>query len=233
VLDFTNRGPLILISGFQTPTAIRQLGAARLTGWLKRRGVRGAGRLAQAAVEAASRQTAQVPGQAAAASLIVRLAQTVLDLDRQLSDLDREVAGIFRTHDDAAIITSLTGIGDVLGAAFLAVVGGSLAGFASADHLAGYAGLAPAPHDSGYRTGNLHRPQRYNRQLQRVFYTSAMISIQHSPASKAYYDRKRAQGKRHTQAVLALARRRVNVLWAMLRDHRPYQEQPPSHVLAA
>src|SRR5215216_2311604 len=95
VLDFTNRVPLILISGFQTPTAIRQLGAARLTGWLKRRGVRGAGRLARAAVEAASRQTAHVP------SLIVRLAQTVLDLDRQLTDLNGEVAGIFRTHDDA------------------------------------------------------------------------------------------------------------------------------------
>ena len=76
------------------------------------------------------------------------------------------------------------------------------AGFASADHLAGYAGLAPAPHDSGYRTGNLRRPQRYNRQLQRVFYTSAMISIQHSPASTAYYNGKRAQGKRHTQAVV-------------------------------
>jgi transposase len=233
VLDFTNRGPLILISGFQTPTAIRQLGAGRLTGWLKRRGVRGAGRLAHAAVEAASRQTVHIPGQAAAASLIVRLAQTVLDLDRQLTDLDHEVAGIFRTHDDARIITSLTGIGDVLGAEFLAAVGGSLAGFASADHLAGYAGLAPAPRDSGHRTGNLHRPQRYNRQLQRVFYTSAMISIQRSPASKAYYDGKRAQGKRHIQAVLALARRRVNVLWAMLRDHRPYQEQPPKQVLAA
>jgi hypothetical protein len=79
VLDFTNRGPLILISSFQTPTAIRQLGAARLTRWLKRRGI-----------EAANRQTAHVPGQAAAASLIVRLAQTVLDLDLQLTDLDRE-----------------------------------------------------------------------------------------------------------------------------------------------
>jgi hypothetical protein len=143
VLDFTNRGPLILISGFQTPTAIRQLGGGRLTEWLKRRGVRGAGRLAQAAVEAASRQTVHIPGQAAAASLIVRLAQTVLDLDRQLPALDREVAGIFRTHDDAAIMTSLTGIGDVLGAEFLAVVGGLLAGFASADHLAGYAGPHP------------------------------------------------------------------------------------------
>jgi glycosidase len=60
----------------------------------------------------------------------VRLAQTVLDLDRQLTDLDRDVAGIFRTHHDAAIITSLTG-GDVLGAECLAVVGGSLAGFGS------------------------------------------------------------------------------------------------------
>ena len=69
-----------------------------------------------------------MPGQAAAASLIVRLAQTVLDLDRQLTNLDRELAGILRTNDDAAIITSLTGIGDVLGAEFLAVIGGSLTG---------------------------------------------------------------------------------------------------------
>ena len=52
------------------------------------------------------------------------------------------MAGIFQTHYDAAIIASLTGIGDVLGAKFLALVGGSLAGFASADHLAGYVGLA-------------------------------------------------------------------------------------------
>jgi transposase len=217
VLDFTNRGPLILIGGFQTPIAIRRLGHVRLARWLERRGVRGAARLAHAAVAAASRQTVQIAGASAAASLIARLARAVLDLDR-------EVAGMFRTHPDAAIITSLTGIGDVLGAGFLAATGGSLAGFASADHLAGYAGLAPVPHDSGNRTGNLRRPQRYNRQLQRVFYTSAMISIQHSPASRAFYDGKRAQGKRHTQAVLALPRRRVNVLWAMRRDHHPYEE---------
>jgi len=98
--------------------------------------------------------------------------------------------------------------------------GGSLNGFASADHLAGF---APTPRDSGRRVGNLHRPKRYNRQLQRVFYASAVISIQRSPASRAFYDRERADGKRHSQAVLALARRRVNVLWAMLRDGRPHR----------
>ncbi|MGW9029153.1 IS110 family transposase, partial [Streptomyces sp. NPDC055722] len=42
-----------------------------------------------------------------------------------------------------------------------------------------------------------------------------------------FYDRKRAEGKRHTQAVLALARRRVNVLWALLRDGRCYESIPP------
>lgn len=97
----------------------------------------------------------------------------------------------------------------------------------SADHLAGYAGLAPAPRDSGRVSGNLHRPRRYNRALNRVFYTSALVSIQRNPESKRFYDRKRSEGKRHTQAVLALARRRVNVLWALIRDQRPYQLTPP------
>lgn len=100
----------------------------------------------------------------------------------------------------------MVGNGDCLAAECLASTGGTLTGFASADHLAGYAGLAPAPADSGERTGNLHRPRRYNRRLQRVFGTSAMISIQRSPASRAFYDRKRAEGKHHHQAVLALAR---------------------------
>jgi transposase len=127
----------------------------------------------------------------------------------------------------------MVGIGDLLGAQFLAATGGDMAAFASADHLAGYAGLAPAPRESGRRTGNLHRPRRYNRQLQRAFYTSALISIQRCSASKAVYERKRAEGKRHRQAVLALARRRVNVLWAMLRDQQPSLDQPPHSALAA
>jgi transposase len=199
---------------------------------LEKRRIRGAAQLAAAAAEAAGRQTVAISGEAAA-SVIARLAQTILELDRQLAVIDRETAAIFHTQADAAIITSLTGIGDVLGAELLAAISGFLAGFASADHLASYAGLAPMPRDSGYRTGNLCRPQRYNRQLQRVFYMSAMISIQRSPASKAFYDGKRAPGKRHTQAVIALAHRRVNLLWAMLRDHQPYQERQQTPSLAA
>ncbi|MFF4526839.1 IS110 family transposase, partial [Streptomyces bluensis] len=47
------------------------------------------------------------------------------------------------------------------------------------------------------------------------------------PASKTYYDRKRREGKGHKQALLALARRRVNVLWAMIRDGQYFHASPP------
>lgn len=45
--------------------------------------------------------------------------------------------------------------------------------------------------------------------------------------SRDYYLKKRAEGLLHTQALLALARRRVDVLWAMPRDKRLFTSTPP------
>lgn len=50
--------------------------------------------------------------------------------------------------------------------------------------------------------------------------------MKNSPASRTFYDRKRAEGKSHKQALIALARLRVNVIWAILRDNTPYLEPP-------
>jgi Transposase IS116/IS110/IS902 family len=74
--------------------------------------------------------------------------------------------------------------------------------------------LAPSPRGSGQVSGKLLRPRRYNHALNQVFYISALISIQHDSEPKAFYERERYEGKRSTQTVLALTRRRVNVLWA-------------------
>ena len=62
--------------------------------------------------------------------------------------------------------------------------------------------------------------------LKRVFYQSAFASLRSSPESRTFYDRKRREGKRHTQSLIALARRRVNVVWAMLRDGTTFQKSP-------
>ncbi len=117
----------------------------------------------------------------------------------------------------------MPGIGMTLGAEFIAATGGDMSVFGSSDRLAGVAGLAPVPRDSGKVSGNLRRPRRYSRRLLRMFYLSAQVATVCCPESKRYYQRKRAEGKSHKQAVLALARRRLNVLWALLRDHKLFE----------
>lgn len=71
----------------------------------------------------------------------------------------------------------MPGIGPLLGAELLAGVGSDFAFFATPDRLAAFAGLAPTPHDSGKKSGNLHRPRHYHRGLQRVVYMSALNSF--------------------------------------------------------
>jgi transposase len=159
--------------------------------------------------------------------VVARLARNVLDLNDELADVDALIEAKFQQHRLAPIITSMPGFGSLLGAELLAATNGDLTSFTSADRLAGIAGLAPVPRDSGRITGNLKRPRRYDRRLLRVFYLAANNSIKTSPESRNYYDRKRSQGKRHSQAVLCLARRRLNVLWAMQRDNLSYQPGMP------
>jgi transposase len=226
-LEVTNAGPLILLTGFQRPARIRQTGTTELTAWLRARKVKGARALAGRAVEAARSQATTLPGEQMAALLVAQLAEAVITLNEQIKTTEQLIEDRFHRHELSEMIVSMPGIGTVLGAEFLAATGGDMSAFDSADHLAAYAGLTPAPRESGRITGNLHRPKRYNRPLNRVFYTSALISIQRNPDSRRFYERKRSEGKLHTQAVLALARRRVNVLWALIRDRRCYQLTPP------
>ncbi|WP_443060541.1 IS110 family transposase [Streptomyces sp. NBC_00459] len=226
-LDLVNKGPVMLLTGYQTPAAIRRAGAKRIETWLKNRKVRSAAVLARTAVEAAQAQQTALPGEKLAAAMVARLAKGVMALDEEIAELDALIEARFREHPHAEVIRSLPGMGPKLGAEFIAATGGDMDAFGSADRLAGFAGLAPRPRDSGRVSGNLRRPRRYHRGLLRSMYLSAMVSTTTCPASKAYYQRKRSEGKGHKQALLALARRRLNVLWAMIRDGQCYQGSPP------
>jgi transposase len=228
----TSKAALIVLSGYQTPDGLRRTGAARLGAWPRKRKVRNADAVAATALEAAHSQHTMVPGQDLGAAMVAGLAQEVMALDTEIGDTDAMIEERFRRHRHAEIILSMPGFGVTLGAEFLAATGGDMSLFDSADRLAGVSGLAPVPRDSGRISGNLKRPRRYDRRLLRACYLSAQIAIRTDPASRTYYDRKRSEGKTHTQAVLALARRRLNVLWAMLRDHRTYQPTAPNAAAA-
>lgn len=218
-----SKAALILLTGYQTPDGLRRAGTARLEAWLGKRKARNAAAVAATAIEAATAQRTTVPGQQIAAAMVARLAKEVMALDTEIGDTETMIEDRFRRHRHAEIILSMPGFGVTLDAEFLAATGGDMAAFDSVDRLAGISGLAPVPRDSGRISGNLKRPRRYDRRLLRACYLSAQIAIRTDPASRTYYDRKRSEGKTHTQAIIALARRRLNVLWAMLRDHAAYQ----------
>jgi transposase len=231
--DYASRkGALVLLTGYASPHRIRRIGHTRLAAWLRQRKVRDSAGVAARAITAARAQMTVLPGQDLATSIIAELATNILALDERLRSLDAQIAETFDQHPQAAVIQSMPGFGPLLGASLL-VGAGDLRAFPSAGHLAAAAGLVPVPNDSGRRTGNLHRPKRYSRPLRHVFYLSAQTSMLRAGPNRDYYLKKRERGRTHSQAIVALARRRVDVLWALLRENRTWTTSPPAVAQAA
>jgi transposase len=141
----TSKAALILLTGYRTPAALRRIGRARLATWLKNHGVRTvnvAKSAADAAVTAAEAQFTVVPGEKTAATMVHTLAREVMALDQEIAELEVLIEGRFREHPDAEVITNMPGVGDMLGAEFIAATGGDMSAFGSSDRLAGVAGLA-------------------------------------------------------------------------------------------
>lgn len=235
--DYSTRSALILLTGYQTPAGLRSAGVEGVAAYLRaqRAWAPGISAMATTAVAVAGEQSVALPGEAVTAPLVARLAGQLLDLDREIKDLDKQLSARFAQHPHAEIITSVDGFGPILGAELLADTGGDLAAaFGTPARLAAYAGLAPVPRDSGRVRGNLHRPQRYHRGLRRVFYLAALSSIKRTDGpSRAYYQRKRGEGKRHVPALIALARRLVDLIWALIRDNRRFTTKAPTPAATA
>ena len=226
-LDLTTKGPLHLLTRYVTPAELRAVGEKRLVRHLKAAGgLPKVEALAQRALAAAAEQTVTVPAERMTARLIRELAAEALASRARLIELDRELEALLKRHPDAALIRSLPGMGAVLTAELIAEAG-NLSRFRSANALASAAGIAPVLRQSG-KTRFLRRPAGGNKGLKRVFYQSAFCSLGQDD-SRAFYNRKRREGKRHHQAVIALARRRVNVLWAcctLAPPSSPVSKQP-------
>lgn len=161
-----------------------------------------------------------MPAERMTARLVRELAAEALASRTRLSELDRERQAPLERHPDAALIRGLPGMGAVLTAELIAGAG-DLPRLRSADALASAAGMAPVLKQSG-RTRFLRRPAGGNKGLKRVFHQSAFCSLGHHD-SRTFCARKRREGKRHHQAVIARARRRVNVLRATLQNRTPFQ----------
>jgi transposase len=213
---------LDLIERYPSPAQLASISEKQLANRLVKLAPRMGKSWATQIVQALSEQTVVVLGTQAAKTVLPRLAQQLAALRRQREEVAKEIERIVLAHPLHPVLTSMPGVG-VRTAARLLIDVASRA-FASAAHLAAYAGLAPVTRRSGSSIRGEHPSRRGNKQLKRALFLSAFAALR-DPTSRAYYVRKISQGKRHNQALIALARRRCDVLFAMLRDGTLYS--PP------
>jgi Transposase IS116/IS110/IS902 family len=181
-LDLNRRGPLTLLTHYQSPAQLRRAGHKRIAAYLRARRVKGFESVAGRALAAAKSQSIGLPAESIAARIVAELATEILALKDRCGELvGEEIERRFFDRPEAKILVSLPGMGPLLGAEFLVAVGNLWA-----DHLAAYAGLVPAARDSGKR--------------------ATFASLRCPAHSRAFYDRKRAESKRHTLALIALAK---------------------------
>jgi transposase len=218
---------LDLLQHYPSPQAMKAAGVTRLTTRLTKRAPKIGRRLAEDITAALSEQTVIVVGTSAAAMVLPRLAEQLATLRRQRAEIAVEVEALVEAHPLHPVLTSMPGVGVGTAARLLTEVSGRH--FDTAGHLAAYAGLAPVTRRSGTSIHGEHHSRRGNKILKRALYLSAFAALR-DPVSRAYYDKKIEQGKHHSQALIALARRRCDVLYAMLRDGTLYQDD---HTLAA
>ncbi|TWH73929.1 transposase IS116/IS110/IS902 family protein [Modestobacter roseus] len=212
---------LELLSRFGGPAGLRAAGKRRLITVARKAAPRAGEQLVTDLLAALDEQTVVVPGSAAAEKVLPRLAESLAQVLTQRRQIAEEVEGILDAHPLAKVLTSMPGVGIRTAARILLEVGDGSA-FPTSGHLAAYAGLAPVTRRSGSSIRGEHPPQGGNKQLKRALFLSAFAALA-DPTSRAYYDRKRAAGKRHNAALICLARRRVDVLFAMLREGTLYE----------
>ena len=145
------------------------------------------------------------------------------EINRQIKELEAELATHFEQHPDADIYRSLPGRGVVLGARVLGEFGDDPERYDSAKSRRNYAGTSPLTVASGRKRTVRARFIR-NLRLYAAADQWAMCSLRASPGCRDFYDRRRAAGDLHHQALRALANRLVGYLHGCLKRRLPYDE---------
>lgn len=228
----TNTLSLDLLAHYCGPTKLAAAGRARVKAWGHKTHHRGVDGLVDDVFDALGRQTVTVVGTAAVETVIPRLARQITALHAQRAEIAAQVEGMLGDFPLRDVLISMPGIGTKTAATILLAIGDGT-GFPDAGHLAAYAGIAPVTRRSGKSIRGEHPARSGNKQLKNALFRSAWVAAFHDPDSMAYYQRKRAQGKKHNAAIICLARRRCDVIYAMLKTGTLYQPRHPHELPAA
>ena len=156
---------------------------------------------------------------------IKQLVEQIIFIENQLEDLESEIAYLLNQVN--TVITTITGIGTVLGAIIIGEIG-DISRFEEAPKLVAFAGLDVTVKQSGEFFGTHNKlSKKGSPYLRRAIWMAATVAAFKDPILSEYYQSLRARGKHHLTAIGAVSRKMCNIIFAVLRDNRPYQIAPP------
>jgi transposase len=210
-----------VLGKWATPTALREAGKTRIRNAIKKRSPRLAAAMAEEIWAALESQTVTLPGETAWGEVIGDLIADLERITTRRKTLGATIEELFLAHPLGKVLVTLTGFGPRTGARTLAEIGDP-ARFETGARLASYAGLTPSTRQSGSSFNSDARQRGGNHRLKNAMFLAAFVATQHDPHARAYYQRKRAEGKKHNAAVICVARRRCDLILAMLKTQTPY-----------
>lgn len=210
-----------VIAKWPTPTALRQAGKARIRNTIKKRSPRLGDKVTLEIWTALDAQTVTLPAEATWGNVISGLLGDLERICRQRDELETVIDEVFQSHPLGKVLVTLCGFGPRTGARTLAEIGDPNR-FATGSRLASYAGLTPIDWRSGTSTKGSFHSRGGNHRLKNAMFLAAFVATRHDPHARAYYQRKRDEGKKHNAAVICVARRRCDLILAMLKTATNY-----------
>ena len=142
-------------------------------------------------------------------------------LDKQIEALDCQILEYYEKFD--CYLHTIPGIGMIAAATILAEIG-DINRFKSSSALVAFAGIDPTVRQSGeFSSTHNHMSKRGSPYLRHAIFLAATTCSFHNNPLNAYYKKKREQGKHHLTATGAVARKLTTVIYAVLRDGKPYE----------
>lgn len=160
--------------------------------------------------------------------LLLTMLDEIQSLTEKADGLEKKISNLLKDFDST--ITSIPGIGPILGACILSEIG-DVTRFRSADKLAAYIGVDPSISQSGeYTSDHAHMSKRGSPYLRRAVWMASVVAVQRDPMFRAYYDKKAAQGLKYMNIIGHVTKKMTAVIFAILRDNKVYTPVLPDTV---
>lgn len=147
-------------------------------------------------------------------------------IENQIAIVEESIKELVAKQDN--YLTTITGIGPITAAVILGEIG-DINRFERPNQLLAFAGLDASVHQSGDFLGTKNRiSKRGSPYLRRALWHAAFVASSFDPALSIYYKKLRARGKKHGTAVVAVARKLVNIIFAVWTKNIPYEIHLPT-----